>query len=93
MKKNIFFIAEMSANHCGNLNHALKLIQTAKINGADAVKIQTYTAESMTLNIKKKYFKINKGIWKGKYLWDLYDKGKTPLVWHKKLFNYAKKQE
>jgi pseudaminic acid synthase len=91
MKKNIFFIAEMSANHCGNLNHALKLIQTAKINGADAVKIQTYTAESMTLNIKKKYFKINKGIWKGKYLWDLYDKGKTPLVWHKKLFNYAKK--
>ena len=81
----------MSANHCGNLNHALKLIQTAKINGADAVKIQTYTAESMTLNIKKKYFKINKGIWKGKYLWDLYDKGKTPLVWHKKLFNYAKK--
>ena len=91
MKKNIFFIAEMSANHCGNLNHALKLIQTAKINGADAVKIQTYTAESMTLNLKKKYFKINKGIWKGKYLWDLYDKGKTPLVWHKKLFNYAKK--
>ena len=81
----------MSANHCGNLNHALKLIQTAKINGADAVKIQTYTAESMTLNLKKKYFKINKGIWKGKYLWDLYDKGKTPLVWHKKLFNYAKK--
>lgn len=91
MKKNIFFIAEMSANHCGNLNHALKLIQTAKINGADAVKIQTYTAESMTLNLKKKYFKINKGIWKGKYLWDLYDKGKTPLVWHKKLFDYAKK--
>lgn len=91
MKKNVFFIAEISANHCGNLNHALKLIQTAKINGADAVKIQTYTAESMTLNLKKKYFKINKGIWKGKYLWDLYDKGKTPLVWHKKLFNYAKK--
>ena len=91
MKKRVFLIAEMSANHCGNLNHALKLIQTAKINGADAVKIQTYTAESMTLNLKKKYFKINKGIWKGKYLWDLYDKGKTPLVWHKKLFNYAKK--
>ncbi len=91
MKKRVFLIAEMSANHCGNLNHALKLIQTAKINGADAVKIQTYTAESMTLNIKKKYFKINKGIWKGQQLWDLYDKGKTPLVWHKKLFNYAKK--
>ena len=56
MKKNVFFIAEISANHCGNLNYALKLIKTAKINGADAVKIQTYTADSMTLNSKKKNF-------------------------------------
>ena len=91
MKKNVFFIAEISANHCGNLNHAIKLIKKAKIYGADAVKIQTYTADSMTLNSKKKYFKINNGLWKGKYLWDLYTKGTTPLIWHKKLFNYAKK--
>ena len=60
MKKRVFLIAEMSANHCGNLNHALKLIQTAKINGADAVKIQTYTAESMTLNLKKNISKLIK---------------------------------
>ena len=58
MKKNVFFIAEISANHCGNLNHAIKLIKKAKIYGADAVKIQTYTADSMTLNSKKNILKL-----------------------------------
>ena len=86
-----FFIAEISANHCGLIKIAKKLIFNAKRYGADAVKLQTYTADSMTLNINKKEFKINSGIWKGKKLWDLYDKAHTPYAWHKELFNYAKK--
>ena len=94
--KNIFFnkvpflIAEISANHCGNFIKAKKLIMTAKKNGADAVKLQTYTPESMTLNSNKKYFKIKKGIWKNYKLWDLYKEAQTPYIWHKKLFKYAK---
>lgn len=90
MKKKPFLIAEISANHCGSLKLAKKLIRCAKLNGADAAKIQTYTAETMTLNSRKKYFKINEGIWKNYTLWDLYNKAKTPLEWHKELFAYAK---
>jgi pseudaminic acid synthase len=90
VKKKPFLIAEISANHCGSLKLAKKLIRCAKLNGADAAKIQTYTAETMTLNSKKKYFKINEGIWKNYTLWDLYNKAKTPLEWHKELFAYAK---
>ncbi|MAJ22836.1 MAG: pseudaminic acid synthase [Candidatus Pelagibacter sp. TMED64] len=94
MKKNKFklpfFIAEISANHCGNFNLAKKLIKCAKDNGADAVKLQTYTADTMTIKSDKKYFKIKDGLWKGYQLWDLYNKAHTPLVWHSKLFKYAK---
>lgn len=89
--KTPFFIAEISANHCGKLSLAKKLIHCAKINGAHAVKIQTYTADSMTLKSNKRYFKIDDGLWKGYQLWDLYDQAHTPLKWHKKLFDYAKK--
>ncbi len=84
-------VAEISANHNGSLKKAIKLIKCAKINGADAVKLQTYTADTMTLRSNKKYFKIKHGLWKGYNLWDLYNKAKTPLAWHKKLFRYAKK--
>jgi len=90
-KKNPFLICEISANHCGSISFAKKLIKCAKKNGADAVKIQTYTADTMTIKSNKKYFKINNGLWKGFNLWDLYNKGKTPLTWHKELFQYAKK--
>ena len=86
-----FFIAEISANHCGSFLMAKKLIKCAKENGADAVKLQTYTAETMTINSNKKYFKIKTGLWKGYTLWNLYKKAYTPLEWHKKLFDYAKK--
>jgi pseudaminic acid synthase len=86
-----YFIAEISANHCGKLSTAKKLIKCAKLNGADAVKLQTYTADTMTLKSNKKYFKVNKGLWKGYTLWDLYDEAHTPLSWHKDLFDYAKK--
>ncbi len=86
-----YFVAEISANHCGKLNIAKKLIKTAKINNADAVKLQTYTADTMTIKSKKKYFKIKNGLWRGYSLWDLYNKAHTPLSWHKELFVYAKK--
>ena len=90
MKNKVFFIAEISANHCGNFGLAKKLINCAYKNGADAVKLQTYTADTMTIKSDKKYFKINQGLWKGYKLWDLYNKAHTPLKWHKELFKYGK---
>ena len=90
MKNKIFFIAEISANHCGNFNLAKKLIRCAYVNGADAVKLQTYTPDTMTVKSNKKYFKIKEGLWKGYKLWDLYNEAQTPLKWHKGLFKYGK---
>ncbi len=88
-----FIVAEISANHNNNLNRALKLIDEAKKAGADAVKLQTYTADTITLKTKKREFLISdkESLWKGKYLHDLYKKGSTPWSWHKELFNRAKK--
>ena len=86
-----YLIAEISANHCGKLDIAKKLIRAAKANNADAVKLQTYTPDTMTIKSKKKYFKIKSGLWRGYSLWDLYNKAHTPLSWHKELFDYAKK--
>ena len=88
-----YIIAELSCNHCQNLNKAKKIIDLAKKSGADAVKLQTYTADSMTLNIKKKNFRISDGLWKNKKLWDLYDKASTPYEWHAHLFKHAKKKK
>jgi pseudaminic acid synthase len=91
-KKNTpFFIAEISANHNGSFVQAKKLIKIAKKYGADAVKLQTYTPETMTMKSNKKDFKITQGLWRGNTLWDLYKKAQTPFEWHKDLFNYAKK--
>lgn len=84
-------IAEISCNHCGSLKLAKKIIKEAKIQGADFVKFQTYEPKTMTLKSKNKIFRIDKGLWKGKELWDLYDKAKTPFKWQKELFQYAKK--
>ena len=89
--KKPYFVAEISANHLGSFKRAKKLILCAKQNGADAVKLQTYSPGTMTIKSKKSYFKIKSGIWKGYNLWDLYKKAQTPLHWHKNLFNYAKK--
>ena len=86
-----FLVAEISANHCGNINLAKKLIKCAKDNGADAAKLQTYTADTMTIQSNKKYFKIKNGLWKGYDLWNLYNEARTPLEWNKKLFDYGKK--
>ena len=85
-----FFIAEISSNHNGKFENALKLIRDSKIFGANAVKLQTYTPKSMTVNSQKKYFLIKKGLWRGYNLWNLYKKAHTPYSWHKKLFKYGK---
>lgn len=86
-----FFVAEISANHSGSYSRAKKLIKLAKESGADAVKLQTFKPETMTLNSNKRYFKIREGLWKGNNLWKLYEKAQTPYQWHKALFQYAKK--
>ena len=91
IKKIPFLIAEISANHCGNFNLAKKLIKCAKQSNANAVKLQTYTADTMTIKSNKKYFKIKNGLWKGYNLWELYNEARTPLKWHKRLFDYGKK--
>jgi pseudaminic acid synthase len=91
LKKTPFFVAEISANHNGSLLHAKKLIKIAKKYGADAVKFQTYTPETLTIKSNKPDFKIRGGLWNGKTLWDLYAKAQTPFEWHKELFDYAKK--
>tara|TARA_B100000900_G_C20586664_1_gene719883 strand:- start:720 stop:1742 length:1023 start_codon:yes stop_codon:yes gene_type:complete len=89
--KPCFIIAELSANHQGDINVAIETIRAAKRSGADAVKIQTYTADTITLNVKNKYFKINQGTaWDGRYLYDLYKEAYTPWEWHKQLFDTAK---
>ena len=92
-KNTPILVAEISANHNGSLVKAKKLIDCAKENGADIVKLQTYTPETMTIKSNKKDFKIQKGLWKGNSLWDLYSKAQTPFVWQKTLFNYAKKKK
>ena len=89
--KKPYFVAEISANHIGSLKIAKNLIKIAKFYGADAVKLQTYTADSMTINSSKKDFLVSDGLWKGEKLWNLYDRAKTPYEWHPELFKYAKK--
>ncbi len=84
-------IAEISGNHGGNKQKFLKLIKYACLSGADLIKIQTYEPKDITLNIKNSNFKIKKGLWKNKYLWDLYKKACTPFSWHKEAFNITKK--
>ena len=91
--KKPFFVAEISANHCGSLKIAKQLIDDAKKYGADAVKLQTFTPDTMTLNSNKKDFLITEGIWKGKKLWDIYNLAQTPLQWHKDIFSYCKKKK
>ena len=87
-----YIIAELSTNHKGSFTEAFKLIEAAADCGVNAIKIQTYTADSMTLNVKNKYFKIRdkSNLWNGYYLHDLYKKGSTPYSWHKKIFDKAK---
>jgi len=87
-----FVIAELSANHGGSIQRAKETILAAKNSGADAVKIQTYTPDTMTLDSDKNDFMINDGLWKGYNLYQLYKEAYTPFEWHKELFEFAKSQ-
>ena len=85
-----YIIAEMSANHNGKIDNAFKIIDAAKAAGADAVKIQTYTADTMTVNSMDEPFMIRGGLWDGWNLYDLYKWAHTPWEWHADLFKYAR---
>ena len=78
----VYVIAEMSANHGGDLDNAIKIIHGAAKAGADCLKIQTYTADSLTINCDNEYFKIKGGLWDGYTLYDLYSEAGTPYEWH-----------
>ena len=85
-----YIIAEISANHNGNVENAFKIIDMAKRCGADAVKMQTYTPDTITLNSSKEDFVIKDGLWKGRTLHQLYEWAHTPWEWHAELFAYSK---
>lgn len=80
-----YIIAEMSANHAGDLEYAKQIIKEAKACGADCIKIQTYTPDTMTIDCNNKYFQIEEGTWKGENLYHLYEKAYTPWEWQKEL--------
>lgn len=89
-----FVIAEISANHNHNIENAKKMIREAKKAGADAVKLQTYTPDTMTLDCDNQYFQINQGtIWDGTTLYKLYEEAYTPWEWHKELMDVAKEED
>ena len=86
-----YIIAELSANHNGSLERALKTIDEAKRCGADAIKLQTYTADTMTIDCHLPDFMIKGGLWNGFKLYDLYKWAETPYEWHEAIFSHAKK--
>lgn len=86
-----YIIAEVSANHNGSIQRAKDTILAAKNAGVHAVKIQTYTPETMTINVNRDDFLIKDGLWKDRSLYDLYSEAYTPFEWHKDLFDFASK--
>ena len=90
---SVFIIAELSANHNGSLETALETIRAAKRTGADAIKLQTYTADTLTIDCNREDFVIQSGsIWDGSTYYDLYQSAYTPWEWHKQLFDCAEEE-
>lgn len=90
----VFIIAELSANHNGSIDTAIETVKAAKRAGANCIKLQTFTADTITLDSKKKDFKINQGtLWDGQYLHDLYKTTHLPWQWHEKIMEVAKEEE
>lgn len=87
-----FVTAEISANHNGSIERAKELISLAKKCGADAVKIQSYTADTITLDVRDANFSVDGTIWAGTFLYDLYQQAQTPLEWHAELFAHANQE-
>ncbi len=85
-----YIVAEMSGNHNGKLENALKIVEVAKHSGANAVKIQTYRPDTITINHDSPEFIIKEGLWKNRRLYDLYQEAHTPWEWHKEIYNYAR---
>lgn len=92
IKERVFIIAELSANHNGSLETAIETIKAAKRAGADCIKLQTYTADTMTIDSKKPGFTIEGTIWEGRNLYELYQEAYTPWEWHEILFKTAKEE-
>ncbi len=90
-KQSPYVIAEISANHNGSIKRALDTIKAAKKCGVNAIKIQTYTPDTLTIDVSNNDFKIKNGLWKDRTLYNLYSEAYTPFEWHKELFDYAKK--
>lgn len=90
VKSQVFIIAELSANHGQNIDVAKETIYAAKMSGANAIKFQTYTPDSMTINCDRDDFTIKGTIWEGRNLFELYQEAQTPYEWHEELFCYAK---
>ena len=85
-----YIIAELSANHNGDINRAFKILEEAKKAGASAIKLQSYTADTITINCSSEDFQIHGGLWDGQTLYQLYQKAHLPWEWHKPLFDKAK---
>jgi pseudaminic acid synthase len=87
-----FIVAEMSANHNHHLDIAIDTIKAAKKAGADAIKIQTYTADTLTLDTDNSDFRLREGLWEGETLYSLYQKAYTPWEWHEEIFHLAREE-